>query len=273
MPFANNNGVKINYEIEGERSSPPILLQHGFSGTLDAWRTNGMIQALSKNYRCIFLDARGRGKSDKPHDNKSYYFKNLVPDLVAVLDAAGVKKAHYLGYSMGGAIGFRIPMFAPDRFYSLILGGASYADGKATQSYDDLGPVYEAMEKAAAASIPNPMEAMVPIYEKNLGPMAPDRKAATLAQDGYALSAAWRARKEESSPDASGYLSKFKLPCLIYAGEADPRFPDAKKTASQIPGAQFFSLPGLNHSQCNAHTELTLPYITKFLAAEQKKIK
>lgn len=271
MPFANNNGVKINYEIEGQ--GPPILLQHGFSGTLDAWRTNGMIQALSKNYKCIFLSARGRGQSDKPHDIKAYYFKNLVTDLVAVLDDAGVKKAHYLGYSMGGAIGFRIPLYAPDRFDCLILGGAPYADGKATQSYDDLGPAYDAMEQAVKEGKPNPMEAMVPIYEKNLGAMAPDRRAATLAQDGYALTAAWRARKEESSPDASGYLPKFKLPCLIYAGEADPRCPDAKKSASLIPGAQFFSLPGLNHSQCNAHSELTLPHITKFLAEVGKNVR
>lgn len=269
MPFANNNGVKINYEVEGQ--GPPILLQHGFSATLDSWRSNGVIQALSKNYKCIFLSARGRGLSDKPHDPKAYYFKNLVADLVAVLDDAGIKKAHYLGYSMGGAIGFRIPMYAPDRFYSLILGGASYADGKATQSYDDLGPAYDAMEQAVKEGKPNPMEAMVPIYEKNLGAMVPERRAATLAQDGYALTAAWRARKEEFSPDASGYLPKFKLPCLIYAGEADPRFPDAKKTASQIQGAQFFSLPGLNHSQCNAHSELTLPHITKFLAEVGKK--
>jgi pimeloyl-ACP methyl ester carboxylesterase len=271
MPFANNNGVKINYEVEGQ--GPPLLLQHGFSGTLDAWRTNGVIQALSKNYKCIFLSARGRGLSDKPHDPKAYYFKNMVLDLAAVLDDAGIKKAHYLGYSMGGAIGFRIPMYAPDRFYSLMLGGASYADGKATQSYDDLGPAYDAMERAVKEGKSNPMEAMVPIYEKNLGPMAPERRVATLAQDGFALTAAWQARKEETSPDASGYLPKFKLPCLIYAGEADPRFPDAKKTASQISGAQFFSLPGLNHSQCNAHSELTLPHITKFLAEVGKKIK
>jgi pimeloyl-ACP methyl ester carboxylesterase len=271
MPFASNNGIKIHYEVEGQ--GPPLLFQHGFSSTLDSWRTNGMIQALSKNYRCIFLSARGRGLSDKPRDPKAYYFKNMVQDLAAVLDDLKIKKSHYLGYSMGGAIGLRIPMYAPDRFYSLILGGCAYVTGDKTQTYDDLGPVYDAMEKAAKEGQANPMEAMVPIYEKNLGAMAPERRAATLAQDGYALSAAWRARKEEVVPPATGYLASFKLPCLVYAGEADPRCPDGKETARQIPGAQFFSLPGLNHSQCNAHSELTLPHITKFLAEVNKTIK
>ena len=271
MPFANNNGVKINYEVEGQ--GQPILLQHGFSGTLDAWRTNGYVQELSKDYRCIFLSARGRGESDKPHDPKAYYFKNMVLDFVAVLDDLKIKKAHYLGYSMGGAIGLRIPLYAPDRFYSLILGGAAYVTGDKTKNYDDLGPAYDAMEQAAKEGKPNPMEAMVPIYEKNLGAMAPERRAATLAQDGIALSAAWRARKEEIVPPAAGYLAGFKLPCLMYAGENDPRFPDAKETAKQIPGAQFFSLPGLNHSQCNAHSELTLPHVKKFLAEVSKNVK
>ncbi len=268
MPFANNNGIKINYEVEGQ--GPPLLLQHGFSGTLDGWRTNGMIQALSKEYRCIFLSARGRGLSDKPHDPKAYYFKNLVMDLVAVLDDMKIKKSSYLGYSMGGAIGFRIPMYAPERFNCLILGGASYADGTKTQAYDDLGPAYDAMEQAAKEGKPNPMEAQVPIYEKNLGPMAPERRAATLAQDGYALTAAWQARKQEVSPKPEDYVPTIKLPCLIYAGEADPRCPDAKEMASMIKGSQFFSLPGLNHSQANAHSELTLPHIRKFLAEVNK---
>ena len=271
MPYANNNGVKINYEVGG--NGPPLLLQHGFSGTLDAWRTNGMVQALSKEYKCIFLSARGRGQSDKPHDPKAYYFKNLVSDLVAVLDDLKIKKANYLGYSMGGAIGFRIPMYAPERFNCLILGGASFADGSKTQAYDDLGPAYDAMERAAKEGKTNPMEAMVPIYEKNLGVMPPERRAATLAQDGFALTAAWQARKQETSPKAEDYLPTIKLPCLIYAGEADPRFPDAKRTAAMIAKSQFFSLPGMNHSQANAHSELTLPHIRKFLAEVNKTTK
>jgi pimeloyl-ACP methyl ester carboxylesterase len=268
MPFANNKGVNIHYEVEGQ--GPPLIMQHGFSGTLDAWRTNGYVQALSKEYKGIFLSARGRGQSDKPHDPKAYYFKNMVLDLVAVLDDLKIKKAHYLGYSMGGAIGFRIPMYAPDRFYSLMLGGNGYTSGKTLQKYEDLGPAYDALEQAVIDKKDNPMAIFLPIYEKNLGAMAPERRAATLAQDATALAAAWRARKEEESPEAAGYLPRFKLPCLIFAGEADPRCADAKESAKQIPGAQFFSLPGLNHSQCNAHSELTLPYIKKFLAEVSK---
>ena len=270
MSFVNNKGVKIHYEVEGQ--GPPLLLQHGFSSTLDSWRTNGFVQELSKDYCCIFLSARGRGQSDKPYDRKAYYFKNLVSDLVAVLDSLKIKKTHYLGYSMGGAIGLRIPMYAPDRFYSLILGGASFVDGGTTKSYEDLGPAYDALEQAVMEGKDNPMAVFLTMYEKNLGPMTPERRASMLAQDAKVLAAAWCARKEEVSPKALEYLPNFKLPCLVYVGEADPRFPDAKKTARLIPNAQFFLLPGLNHSQANQRKDLVLPHVRKFLAEVSKTI-
>jgi pimeloyl-ACP methyl ester carboxylesterase len=271
MPFVSNKGIKIHYEVEGQ--GPPLIMQHGFSGTLDAWRTYGYVQVLSKDYKCIFLSARGRGQSDKPHDPKAYYFKPMVSDLVAVLDDLKIKKAHYLGYSMGAAIGFRIPMYSPERFYSLMLGGNGYGSGKAAQKYEDLGPAYDALEQAVKDGKENPMAIFLPIFEKNLGAMPPERRAATLAQDATAIAAAWRARKEEESPEAASYLSGFKLPCLIYAGEADPRRAAAKESARQIPGAQFFSLPKLNHTECMANSELVLPHIKKFLAEVSKNIK
>jgi pimeloyl-ACP methyl ester carboxylesterase len=214
MPYANNNEIKIHYEIEGQ--GPPLLLQHGFSGTLDAWRTNGYVQSLSKDYKCIFLSIRGRGKSDKPHEPSAYSYKNHVSDIVAVLDDAGVKKAHYIGYSMGGAIGFRIPLYAPGRFQSLILGGAGYNPGKPIQDYGDfLGSAYAAMEKAVAEGKTNPMEAFFALYEKSAGTVPPERKAEILAQDGVALAAACKASREDIGPAPSAYLPEFKLPCFI----------------------------------------------------------
>ncbi len=269
MPFANNNGVKIHYEVEGR--GPPLLFQHGFSGTLDSWRTNGYIQALSKDYRCIFLSARGRGESDKPHDPKAYYYKNLVLDLVAVLDDLKIKKAHYLGYSMGGLIGFRIPLYATERFYSLILGGAAYVVGNTAKRYEDVSPAYDALQQAVKEGKDNPMAIFLAIFEKNLGAMPPKQRAATLLQDARAIAAAWQARKEESGPEAADYLSRLTLPGLLYVGENDPRCADARETARQISGARFFSLPGLNHTQTNAHSELITPHVKIFLAEVNKK--
>ncbi|MCH7787371.1 MAG: alpha/beta fold hydrolase, partial [Chloroflexi bacterium] len=63
MPYADNNGVKIHYEVEGE--GPPLVLQHGFTRSLQGWRDNGYVTALKDDYKLIMVDSRGHGASDK----------------------------------------------------------------------------------------------------------------------------------------------------------------------------------------------------------------
>jgi pimeloyl-ACP methyl ester carboxylesterase len=69
--FFDSNGVRIRYVEQG--SGPPVVLLHGLSGNLDAsWVETGVLPNVATDYRIIALDYRGHGKSDKPHDPKSY---------------------------------------------------------------------------------------------------------------------------------------------------------------------------------------------------------
>src|SRR3989304_635920 len=122
MPYANNNGVRIYYEVEGQ--GPPLVLAHGMGGggDLDAWLSTGYTDALKDDYQLILFDLRGHGRSDKPHE-VSAHGSNAADDIVAVLDSLGIAKAHYLGYSMGAAAGFKQAISHADWFYSFILGG------------------------------------------------------------------------------------------------------------------------------------------------------
>ena len=121
MPYVDNAGVKIHYHVEGD--GPPLVMQHGLTNSLETWYAYGFVQELQKDYRLILVDARGHGRSDKPHNPKDYDLKLRVSDILAVIDDLGVEKAHYLGYSMGGRIGFGLVKHALDRFHSLMIGG------------------------------------------------------------------------------------------------------------------------------------------------------
>ena len=123
MPYVNNSGVSIHYHVEGD--GPPLVLQHGLTSSLKNWYAYGFVEELQKDYRVILVDARGHGRSGKPHDPKDYDLKLRVNDVLAVMDDLGVSKAHYMGYSMGGRIGFGIVLHALDRFHSLVIGGVS----------------------------------------------------------------------------------------------------------------------------------------------------
>jgi len=65
MPYANNQGIRIRYEVEG--TGPPLVLQHGSFGSGADWRDFGYTSALSNDHQLILVDARGHGASDKPH--------------------------------------------------------------------------------------------------------------------------------------------------------------------------------------------------------------
>jgi len=110
MPYVDNKGIRIHYEVEGR--GPPFVLIHGLGHSLQDWYDNGYVESLKKDYRLILVDVRGHGFSDKPHDSKEYTMKLLVSDLVAVLDDLKISKAHFLGYSRGGRICFGIAKHA-----------------------------------------------------------------------------------------------------------------------------------------------------------------
>jgi len=72
MPYANNRGVQIRYEVEG--AGPPLILQHGFTCSIEDWYEGGYVAVLKADHRLVLVDARGHGGSDKPRDSAAYTF-------------------------------------------------------------------------------------------------------------------------------------------------------------------------------------------------------
>jgi pimeloyl-ACP methyl ester carboxylesterase len=121
LPYASHQSIRIHYQIDGE--GPALVLHHGLGGSLEVWRQLGYTAALRDNYKVIMLDARGHGASDKPHDRRAFGLLNQVADVLAVLEALQLSKAHFLGYSMGGRIGLGLAKYAPVSFAKTPSGG------------------------------------------------------------------------------------------------------------------------------------------------------
>jgi pimeloyl-ACP methyl ester carboxylesterase len=244
MPFARNDGVRIHYEVEGQ--GPPLIMQHGFGDSLQGWYDAGYVDALKHDHQLILVDARGHGDSDKPHDTVAYANAVLVGDVVAVLHDMGLRQADYWGFSMGGRTGFAVAQHAPQCVRGLILGGAA-ADGRSR-----IGDgVRAAIRKGGA-------EGLAALS----GPgMPPRHKARLLANDIRAL--------EASRVDSLGFaaaLPTMTMPCLVYAGTADPFYPLIKETVAEMPNVTFVDLPGLGHSETNVRSDLVVPHVVEFLA-------
>ena len=251
MPFSVNQGVRIHYRIEGE--GQPLVLQHGFTDSLETWYDLGYVEALKPHYRLILIDARGHGASDKPHEPDAYERERNVADITTVLDDLDILRAHYFGYSMGGRIGFAIARYAPARVRSLILGGGSpYPQ---SQAGPDL--MLEAFKQGAEA-IPLVWGAPVP----------PAIRARLVKNDLPAL-IALRIKVLQSAGFAE-ILPTMKMPCLLYAGEDDPVCAENKECAAVMPNVTFFSLPGLGHADTHFRSDLVLSRITQFLATANR---
>ena len=247
MPYANNRGVQIRYEVEG--AGPPLILQHGFTCSIDDWYEGGYVAVLKADHRLVLVDARGHGGSDKPRDSAAYTLEKRTGDVVAVLDALGLAKADFWGYSMGGWIGFGMAQYAPERLDRLVIGGAHpYAR--------DQGWFREQFRLALSQG----SDAFLTAWEQVVGGLAPGwRERLRTADFGAYLAAA------EDRPDIAAVLPAMAMPCCVYAGEADSLCEPARVASLEVPGATFFSLPGLTHYQGFLRTDLVLPRVNAFL--------
>jgi pimeloyl-ACP methyl ester carboxylesterase len=252
MPYAAHDGVRLYYEVEGE--GPPLVLHPGVMMRLQEWRREdvAVAQALRGEYRLILIDPRGQGASDKPHDPAAYTYATRVRDVTAVLDAVGVDRAHYWGYSLGALIGYGLGVQAPDRCGALVLGGGAPAS---------LDPPRYARQAAALRQ--SRMADYVAQLEAGAGPLPPAVRADFLANDPLALAAHFEAAC--AYPDLTDALPILPAPVFLYAGTADPFYVGIEQAAAAIPGVTFMALPGLNHGQGFAAAATILPQVRTFL--------
>jgi pimeloyl-ACP methyl ester carboxylesterase len=254
MPYTNNNGVKIYYEVEGQ--GPPLVMLNGFSGSLEDWREQGYVESLRKNNTLILIDYRPHGRSDKPHGPEDYLVDRFVGDVVAVMDDLNIRTAHYIGYSAGGSIALTCVKMVPNRVKSVILLAAS----PKRDTHEAVRPFLQAVAADKYAVIAR-ME--------QVGPLSNAMRNRILNNDYQALLAAIALPK----PSVEADLPKMTIPFLIILGEADEmvRYQEVSQSYKALPNAKVVPLPGINHDGIFVRSDLVLPHIKEFLAQVSKQ--
>lgn len=115
--WAEVNGIRVRYARRGPEAGVPVLFVHGFGGDLGNWLFN--LDAVAESAPVIALDLPGHGQSDAKLPGTSLA---ALADFVAqFLDGIGVERVHWVGHSMGGAIGAQFARQYPQRVASLAL--------------------------------------------------------------------------------------------------------------------------------------------------------
>lgn len=98
-----SSGTKIRVVERGERTSPPVLLVHGWGCSAFVFRRN-MPALADAGFRAIAVDLKGHGLSDKPVASHEYTIDSLVEHLREILDALALERPALAGHSLGGSL-------------------------------------------------------------------------------------------------------------------------------------------------------------------------
>jgi pimeloyl-ACP methyl ester carboxylesterase len=262
--FFTSDGVRIHYIVEGR--GEPVVLIHGWGVDLDwNWGEPGTIKALAEHYQVIALDNRGHGRSDKPHAPQAYGM-NMVSDVIRLLDHLKIRKAHIVGYSMGGLIASVLLAEHPERVRTAVIGGFGWEIDEAyrkrrlltAESLErgkGLGPAVEALTPPGErAAVTSQMEAINKWFlERN---------------DPAALAASARGNVDFHASEQK--LRAVELPVLAIVGELDPLRPSVDKLASMLADARVVVVPGANHMFAAGRPEF-LDALKAFLASHPDK--
>jgi pimeloyl-ACP methyl ester carboxylesterase len=228
------DGIRIAYERVGQ--GPPVLLVHGFASSKEQnWKSTGWYGSLTEaGFSVVAIDNRGHGESGKPHDPLFYSHDRMAEDVATVMDAAGIKSAPYVGYSMGGLIGLRFLALFPERMTRLALGGVgeTYLTGPRVSDP-------ERKEMIADALLTNDKDGIADARARMFRDFAEQQ-----GKDRVALAACMRAM---SPPLPVGVLQSFDKPILVVDGDQDFVAGPPGPLAAIFPHGSAAIVPGRDH--------------------------
>ena len=266
MPYADNCGVNIYWEEEG--AGDPLLLIMGLGYTHDMWYRT--VPAVSARYRTISLDNRGVGRSDVPPG--PYAIATMAADAAAVMDAAGVGRAHVFGISMGGMIAQEFALQYPDRVRSLILGCTSHGGPEAIAADAE---VISTLMARGTMSAEDGVRVMIPfIYEPSTSRERIEEDLEIRRRTFPTEEAYFAQVRGIQAFDSLSRLSQLKIPTLVIHGESDRLVPpeNGRRLAGLIDDAKLVMIPGASHIFPTDKPEISHQAILGFLAEQASDV-
>ena len=116
------DGVKLYVEAIG--SGTPVVFVHEYAGDYRSWEPQ--VRHFCRQHRCVTYSQRGYPPSDVPSDPARYSQDIARDDVIAVMDALGIDKAHVVGHSMGGYTALHVGIRYPRRCLSVTAAGCGW---------------------------------------------------------------------------------------------------------------------------------------------------
>lgn len=225
----------LHYQLEGPEGAPVLVLSNSLGTDLHMW--DKQIAAFTRHFRVLRMDTRGHGRSLVTEG--PYSIEQLGRDVVALLDALDIQRAHFCGLSMGGLIGQWLGINAGERLHKLVVCNTAAKIGEPSVWNPRIETVLRdgqaAMVALRDASIARWFTADFAEAHPDQAKLITDMLAATSPQ-GYAANCA-----AVRDADFREQLGAIKVPTLVIAGSEDAVTPPSGGHFIQhnVAGAEY----------------------------------
>ena len=261
------NGVRIWCAEHGDPQYPAVILIPGATATADAFLPEYYEPIVHAGFRVIRIDNRDIGRSEWiNYAANPYTIEDMAADIVGVMDALGIQRAHLIGTSMGGMIAQTVALRWPQRV--LTLTSQLSSPGASDPSLPGMSEEIMQLAKVRLSEDPEErVEQRLRLFRALCGSRFPfdeelrrDQFRREIEANSNPNSAHGRVVQE--SPSRLHALRDLKVPTLIIHGTEDPviPYPHAVAMAKAIPGATLHPMEGCGH-------ETPLPLYTEITAA------
>jgi pimeloyl-ACP methyl ester carboxylesterase len=240
--YFDSGGVRLHYVDGG--SGEPLVLAHGYTNSVELWSDTGVLANLRRDHRVIAFDARGHGKSGKPHDPAAYGAE-MSRDIVRLLDHLGLRRAHILGYSMGGNVVVQLLTTNPDRFLSAVLVAAA-GRRQWTAREDD-----NTRNRVRELEGPTPFRATVlGVWPPDQPPPSEDvlqQRSLELSRTNDPLALAAFVKAVRGHVVTTEQVASVKVPTMGIVGSADPALAGMRDLKAVMPSLELVVVDGATH--------------------------
>lgn len=239
------NGARIAF-VEAGRGLPVVLL-HGLGGSHDDWRLQ--LHEFAAHYRVIVPDLRGFGASER---REPFTIQQHARDVIALLAALRIGRAHVVGLSMGGAIAIEMTLGAPERVGALVL--VNTAPGFTLSNWQRRRMAWLRTLVAAVLGV----QAVARISGRGFFPRRGQgrlRRRLIRRASGTSRWVYLASLRSLTRWNAGSRLRSIAAPVLVLGAEFDlTTSAEKRRWAARIPRSQFVEIPGSRH-----HSELDAP--------------
>ncbi|MFI5366273.1 MAG: alpha/beta fold hydrolase [Candidatus Binatia bacterium] len=244
MPHARVGDVDLYYEITDctepwKAGPPPVVFVHGLGGDHRVWLYQ--VPAFCNRFPTITVDLRGHGASSKP--DRDLGMADMALDVVRLLRAFGVERAHLIGLSLGGMVVQQLALDFPLAVASLVL-----ADTLCGMPPGFENVMQDALRFIEQNSMPDVAKARITnAFSEAVNPMMRDYLIDRVARNDKA--AYVRAARAAFGFSVCGRLGEIAAPTLVVVGDADRVTPPplSEEIAARIPRARLARIANAGH--------------------------